>query len=107
VAIGAILLVIVWIAWWLWAVNWTRAWERLAEGAWVPLILVMIVAALVWSQIVPAASFNFWIQLVGVSVLVCLALFCGWLQGVMHWTPTEMSLEPPPPAHGHEAVEHH
>ncbi len=99
--LAAIVLLIAWIAWWLWGVNWPRAWAFLAEGAWVPLVLLMIVAALVWSRIAPWTRFNFWGQLGGVTLLVLLALFCGWLQGVMHWMPTDVPLEPPAVGHDH------
>jgi hypothetical protein len=46
---------------------------------------------------------NFWWQLGGVGLLVGTALFCGWLQGVLGWTPEEIDLEPPvhAAAHGH------
>ncbi len=107
---AAWLLLIVWVAWWLAAVNWRRAWTALAQGAWAPVVLLMLLAALVWSQIAPsswaALGFvtigNFWWQLGAVTLLVALALFCGWLQGVLHWEPAEVDLEPPAPvAHGH------
>lgn len=95
-------LVIAWVAWWLWGVNWKKAWPVLAEGAWLPLVLVAVVAALVWSKL--ASEGNFWLQLCGVAALVGIALFCGWLQGVLGWTPAEIDLEPPEtsaPAHAH------
>ena len=106
------LLLIAWLAWWLWGVNWKNAWTVLAQGAWLPVLLLMIVSALVWSQIAPSDCSclgfvrvaNFWWQLGGVGLLVAVTLFCGWLQGVLGWTPSEISLEPPPaPAleHGH------
>jgi hypothetical protein len=103
-------LLIVWIVWWLWAVNWQRTWHFLARGAWVPLVLLMIMAALVWSRLAPpeydfvglTATANFWWQLLGVGLLVGLAMFCGWLQGYFGWTPAEIDLEPPALAdHGH------
>lgn len=96
-----------WAAWWLWAVNWKKLWPALAEGAWAPVVLLMIVAALVWSRLQPGpfdrlgfAIPSFWWQLGGVSVLVAIALFCGWLQGYFGWSIPEISFEPP--AHGHD-----
>jgi hypothetical protein len=100
--IAALVLLLAWTAWWLWAVNWQKAWPILAGGAWVPLVLLMIVVALVWSRLAPVESFNFWAQFGGVALLVGLALFSGWLQGVMHWTPAEVALEPPASERGHE-----
>jgi hypothetical protein len=98
-----------WCAWWLWGVNWSKAWPVLARGAWAPVVLLMLVAALVWSRLNPAPcpclGFvtipTFWWQLGGVSALVALALLCGWLQGKLGWAPAEVDLNPPPPATGH------
>ena len=108
------LLLIVWVVWWLWGVNWRRAWAVLAEGAWVPLLLAMIAGALVWASLAPSdwdclgwfRVPNFWWQLGGIGLLLALALFCGWLQELFGWTPAEIDLEPPPAVHGHEAAHH-
>jgi hypothetical protein len=105
-------LFIVWIAWWLWGVNWKRGWAFLGQGAWAPLVLLMLVSALVWSRIAPGRCDclgivsvpNFLWQLGYVSMLVAIALFCGWLQGVFHWSPAEINLEPP--LHGHGGHDH-
>jgi hypothetical protein len=102
-------LLIAWVAWWLWAVNWRRVWPVLAEGGWAPLTLLMILAALVWSQIAPRdlnlgiiTLHNFWWQLCAVALLAGLTFFCGWLQGVFGWESQEISTEPPAHAHGHD-----
>jgi hypothetical protein len=97
-------LLIVWVAWWLWGVNWRRAWPFLAVGGWVPVALLAVVAAFVWSRLAPQPVANFWWHLGWVGLLVALALFCGWLQGVFGWAPPEVSFEPPDldPTHGHE-----
>lgn len=103
-------LLILWVAWWLWAVNWKKAWAVLAEGGWAPLILLMLMVALVWSRLAPSSCSclgfvsvpNFWWQLGEVGLFVAVALFCGWLQGYYGWTPAEINLEPPAPAdHDH------
>jgi hypothetical protein len=105
------LLLITWLAWWLWGVNWKNAWAVLGEGAWLPVVLIMIVAAMVWSMIAPSdctclgfiTVANFWWQLGGVCLLAAITLLCGWLQGVFGWSPAEVSLEPPAaPASEHE-----
>jgi hypothetical protein len=109
------LLLIFWIAWWLAAVNWKKAWPVLARGGWVPLALLTIVGAFVWSQLTPwSPTFmgetlpNFWWQLGACGVIVGSALFAGWLQGVLGWTPAEVNLEPPAHAdHGMETPVHH
>jgi hypothetical protein len=103
-------LLIAWVAWWLWGVNWHKAWEVLAQGAWVPVGVLLVATALVWSQISPSDCTclgfvtvpNFWWQLGGVGLLAATALFCGWLQGVFGWAPAEVDLEPPAAVdHGH------
>ena len=114
-------LLLAWVAWWLWGVNWRRAWAYLAVGGWVPVALLAVVAALVWSRIAPGpydrleylTIANFWWQLGAVGLLAGLALFCGWVQGVLGWTPAEIDLDPPhdDTTHGHEhpvgTLDHH
>lgn len=102
---------IVWIAWWLWAVNWRKSWSVLREGGWAPLVLLVVLTATVWSAIAPGGCPscglpNFWYQLVFVSGLVAVAFLCGWLQGVFGWTPEEIDLDPPAHAHGHGQHDH-
>src|SRR5262245_60655101 len=109
-------LLIVWVLWWLLAINWNRLWPVLARGAWAPVVLMALTSALAWSQIAPSngtlfglGTFpNFWWQLGDVCLLLGLALFCGWLQGVFGWSPAEISLEPPTSDHGHgHELAHH
>jgi hypothetical protein len=98
---------VLWVIWWLWGVNWKKAWPVLAQGGWVPVLLLMAVAALAWAQLEPRAYVlaggwtiaNGWWQLVGVSLLVAVALFCGFVQGYFNWTPQEIDLAPPAAAH--------
>jgi hypothetical protein len=98
-----------WCVWWLWCVNWKHAWPVLARGAWVPVVLLTFIIALTWAYVSPSACTwlpgvsipNFWWQLGGVSILVALALFCGWLQGVLGWAPEEVSFDPPAVSDGH------
>jgi hypothetical protein len=105
--------IVLWMVWWLWAVNWKHAWPALAKGGWAPVVLLIFLSAEAWSRINPESCNslgfmsipNFWWQLGCVSALITLALFCGWLQGVMSWTPPEIPVNPEPPAgdfdHGH------
>ncbi len=109
----AILPIGLWMAFWFWAVNWKKVWPVLAEGAWVPCVLLMFIVTLVWSRLVPTSCSclgfvtlpNFWWQLGGVLGLAGVALFAGWLQGVMQYTPVEVSVEPPAD-HGHDHAHH-
>jgi hypothetical protein len=106
------LLLIIWMAWFLWGVNWNKAWRVLALGAWVPLLLAMIAGAMVWSQIAPGECTclgfitipNFWYQLGEVGLLVGIAMLCGWIQILAGWAPADITLDPPASAghdHGH------
>jgi hypothetical protein len=115
VEIGALLLrhalLIVWVAWWLWGVNWTTGWRVLAKGGWAVVVLLTVLAALAWAALAPGTySFlglfsihNFWWQLGAVTLVVLLALLCGWLQGAFDWAPAEIELAPA--ADGH--ADHH
>lgn len=110
VELGGLILVwsllIAWLAWWLWAVNWRKVWPQLAAGGWAPVVLLVVMGALVWSSI--AASPNFWWQLGGAILLAASALFCGWLQGVFGWHPAEIEIGPTAyavPGHPHHEVE--
>ncbi len=97
-------LLILWIVWWLAAVNWKKLWPVLGKGAWVPLVLLGNLAALAWSRVAPSVGPvgipNFWWQLGAIGGLLLSALICGWLQGLFHWAPAEINLNPP--AHGHD-----
>jgi hypothetical protein len=101
-----------WVAWCLCCVNWKKAWPVLAEGAWVGMILVMLLASLAWAKMEPSSYIlfdtlfipNFWWQLSCVITIALVALFCGWLQGLLGWTPLEVAVEPTDnhsAAHGH------
>jgi hypothetical protein len=93
-------------AWCLWGINWRRGWQVLAAGGWVPLVLIAVVAAYVCSRVWPTPVVvlgllivpNIVWQFAAVAALVGLALFCGWLQGRLGWTPPEVDFSPP--AHG-------
>jgi hypothetical protein len=114
VEIGTLLLrhalLIAWVAWWLWGVNWTTAWRALANGGWAVVVLLTVLAALAWAALAPGTyDFlglfpipNFWWQLGAVTLVVLLALLCGWLQGVFGWAPAEIELAPAADSHaGH------
>lgn len=101
---------VLWLAFWLLAVNWQKAWPVLAAGAWVPVVLLAILAALAWAHIAPSTCTvlgilslpNFWWQLGASLLIVGTALFAGWLQGVIAYSPPEISVEPPAHVeHGH------
>ena len=106
VAVAAVVVVvawnvIAWVAWWLWAVDWRKTWAVLAQGAWAPVVLLMLISALVWASLAPAPLTglgfvvipNFWWQLLAVWGVVAATCFCGWLQGVLQYHPPEVRVE--------------
>jgi hypothetical protein len=100
---------IIWAAWWLGGVNAKKTRYVLGCGGWAPALLLIVLAAVVWSRIDPRPVHfrglfslpNFWWQLGYVSMLGATALFCGWVQSVMHWTPPEVHFDPSVHGHGH------
>ena len=102
-------LLIVWVAWWLWGVNWNKTWSVLARGGWAVVVLLTIIAALAWASLAPSSLdcwgllsiANFWWQLGAVTLIVLLALFSGWVQTVFGWAPPEIELVPAAPADDH------
>ena len=77
------------------------------------MVLLVAVSSLVWSSVdvrsCNCLGFvlpNFLWHLGSVSALAAVALFCGWLQGVLGLYPVEVSLEPAP-AHGHDHAHGH
>ena len=106
---------LLWCAFWLWAVKWKKAWQVLGQGGWAPLVLLVLIAAAVWSRINPdgypvlngVTIPNFWWQLVVVLSLTGLAFFCGWLQEYLHQTPHEIPIEVAPEGQGHHHHGHH
>jgi hypothetical protein len=109
-------LLVIWVAWCLFAIDWRKLWPRLAEGGWAPLVLLTLMIAGVWSWMAPGTCNclgipvpTFWWHVLATALIVGLGLFCGWLQMLMHWHPTEVELHPAP-AHGHDhghGHEHH
>lgn len=104
-----------WMAFWLWAVNWKKVWPVLADGAWAPCVLLGLVIALAWSRVVPVSHDflgftlpNFWWQLGCVIALAACALFSGWLQAQLGFTPMEVAVEPAAGHdHGHDDGHNH
>lgn len=108
--LSIVIAVLLWMVYWLCAVDWNSVWPILARGGWVPCVLLGLMAATVWSRLAPGPCQclgiltvpNFWGQLGSVATLMALALFAGWLQGQFSFRPPAISFEPPAPhAHGH------
>ncbi len=108
-------LLLLWLAWALFAINWRRTWVFLAEGAWAPVVLLSVLVALVWASLSPESAVvlgflplgSFWWKLGVVWIILALTCFCGWLQGVLNYHPAEISVEPPAAAADHGHHHHH
>ena len=93
VTIGKVVLAlapfVLWCAFWLWAVNWKITWRVLAQGGWVPLLLLLVMVAAAWSRVAPAsisllgpASIpNFWWQFAAVLLANLLSLVMAFSGG--------------------------
>jgi hypothetical protein len=117
VVLGAILLpwlpLVVWLCFWLYAVNWTKLRVQLTQGGgWLGLLLIAIVWILVWGVVAPPASGsydlfglrigNFVGKTVYVTSLYCLMLLAGAAQLSGAFGTSGPFCEPEPEdAHGH------
>ncbi len=106
-------LVLFWLAWALWGLNWRKLFPTLAQGAWAPVVLLALVTALTWAFIDPTpltlagvTIAPYWGHVVAVTLLLAATAFCGWLQLLLGWHPPEIELEPAPAA-GHDHDGHH
>src|SRR5262245_11518070 len=103
------------IAWCLWGINWRNAWPVLGIGGWIPFVLVLLMAAKVWSlvdrrhlTVAGVTLHNYWWQLLATGILASIALFCGYLQMQMGYEPATVNLDPPAhDPHGHDDHGHH
>ncbi len=94
VSIGRVLVpllpLVAWVAFWTFAVNWTKLRAVLLQGGWVGLVLLGFLAVLVWGTVAPPAAGahqffgltlgNFVGKTVLVTALVCIMLLCGSVQ---------------------------
>jgi len=111
---GTYALLLFFLAWCLWGVNWQKTWPVLARGGWAPLVLLSFLGALTWSRLAPSDCDclvlltvpNFWWHLGAVGLVVGVGLFCGWLQGVLGYMPPDVALEPAAAGHGHGHDDH-
>lgn len=79
-----------WIAFWTFAVNWSKALPILRRGGVVGVLLMMFVAVIVWGAVAPPVEgqhvlfgltvSNYAGKFVYVTLLTCIALLCGSAQ---------------------------
>jgi len=104
---------ILWVAWWLWAVDWRKFWPTLAEGGWAPVVLLAIIIAMGLTFVVPAPQAvagvdlpSPWWQLGAVGLGLAVMFLCGWLQGAFGWHPPVPAPAPADHGHGHGHDDH-
>lgn len=81
---------LIWMAFWSLAVNWSRAFDILRKGGFIGVLLMMFVAVLVWGAVAPPVEgthslfgltvSNYAGKFVWVTMLTCIALLCGSAQ---------------------------
>jgi hypothetical protein len=111
-----LVLVLLLAIWCVAAVDWRRLWPVLAAGGWAPLVLIGImvgaVALMIWPKSIELTPgwmipIGMW-QFGGAGLLVCLVLFCGWVQTRIGYAPPVIDLdEPSHAAGGHDDHGHH
>lgn len=120
-----VLALVPWVLWtlfWLLAVDWKKLWPVLGQGAWAPVVLLILVSSMVWASIEPGPCdcLGFvtvpavWWHLGGVCALAGLAFIGGWLQGTWGLAPREIEIDPPASddhhahdGHGGHGHDHH
>jgi hypothetical protein len=94
VALGALVVpflpLVAWVAFWLFAVNWTKLRVVLLQGGWIGLLLIGLVAVLIWGTVSQPPSGvhqflgltlgNFVGKTVLVTTLICIMFLCGSVQ---------------------------
>jgi hypothetical protein len=94
VALGALLLpfipLVVWVAYWLFGVNWAKLRVVLLQGGWIGLLLIGFVVVLIWGTVSPPQSGyhhflgltvgNFVGKTMLVTTLICIMFLCGSVQ---------------------------
>jgi hypothetical protein len=107
-----------WIGFWLFAVNWSKAFPILRRGGAIGVLLAMFIAVLVWGSVAPPeggthsllglAVSNYAGKFMYVTMLACMALLCGSVQ--MSGALGRLAEFPEPVAddhHGHGHDGHH
>ncbi len=87
---GLYIALVLWIAFWVGAVNWVRLRKILLEGGWTGIVLIGFMAVLVWGCIAPPEGgfhsilglevSNFVGKTVYVTGLICIMFICGSIQ---------------------------
>lgn len=111
---------VAWLAFWLYAVNWVKLREVLAQGGWIGVVAIGFMMVLIWGVIAPPATgshyllgltlSNFVGKTVYVTALFTIMLLCGSVQ--LSGACGDWATFPEPAAeddhgHGHDSHGHH
>ena len=108
---------VIWIVFWLYAVNWVKLRTILASGGWIGLVLIGAIMVLIWGSVAPipvgARDFfdlkisNFVEKTVYVTGLFCIMLLAGSLQlSGFCGECCRFEEDEPSDSHGHDAHGH-
>ncbi len=106
---------LLWVAFWLLAVNWVKYREVLVKGGWTGILFIYLMMIMIWGLIAPPEGgthsifqlqlSNFVGKTVYVTALFSIMFICGSVQlagSVDRWTCFKEDEEPEPAhAHGH------
>jgi hypothetical protein len=81
---------IAWLAYWLFAADWSKLWPVLAKGGWIAVVLIGLMMAMIWGVVAPPTGghhvilgltlSNFVGKFVYVTALLVMLLLCGSVQ---------------------------
>jgi len=113
---------IAWLAFWLYAVNWVKLREVLAQGGWIGVLAIGFMMVLIWGVIAPPPTgahylfgltlSNFVGKTVYVTTLLTIMFLCGSVQlsgACGNWAtfPEPVADDDHGHGHGHDSHGHH
>ena len=109
-----------WLAFWLYAVNWVKLREVLAQGGWIGVLAIGFMMVLIWGVIAPPATgahylfgltlSNFVGKTVYVTTLLTIMFLCGSVQlsgACGNWATFPEPAADDDHGHGHDSHGHH
>ena len=111
---------IAWLAFWLYAVNWVKLREVLAQGGWIGVLAIGFMMVLIWGVIAPPSTgahylfgltlSNFVGKTVYVTTLLTIMFLCGSVQlsgACGNWATFPEPAADDDHGHGHDSHGHH
>lgn len=103
-----------WLAYWLFAADWSKLWPVMARGGWIGVVLIGLMMALIWGVVAPPTGgkhvilglslSNFVGKFVYVTALLVMMTVCGSVQlsGACGRWASFPEPEPEDDHHGHD-----